>query len=210
VTPILRVLLLAALFAPGLALAQSFAVNAPFDPGRYAPLDGHERFVRWWNEDGGSSSIHLTALLDASVTQVVNTPPEWGRTAGGFLRRGASSYGSNIIQNTTHEGLAYAMGTDTRYFACNCRGFLPRSGHALQMTLLTYNMSGHKTLDIPQIAGAYGGPMVATMWWPRHYTPLVQGVQVGHLEIGLIGTIHMVQEFSPDLKRFFLWRKRDY
>jgi hypothetical protein len=194
VTPILRVLLLAALFAPGLALAQSFTVNGPFDPGRYAPLDGHERFVRWWSEDGGSSSIHLTALLDASVTQV---------------GRGASSYGSNLVQNTTHEGLAYAMGTDTRYFACNCRGFLPRSGHVLQMTLLTYNMSGHKTLDIPQLAGAYGGPMVATMWWPRHYAPLVQGVQVGHLEIGLIGTIHMVQEFAPELKHFFLWRSRD-
>ena len=208
-TPIIRFALLALLLSPCAALCQTFAVNGPFDPGRYVPLDGRERFDRWWSEDGGSSSLHLTALLDASVTQTVNTPPQWGRTGGGFLRRGASSYASNIIENTTHEGLAAALGTDTRYFSCNCSGFFSRSGHALEMTLLTYTQNGHKALDLPQLAGAYAGPMLVTMKWPHHYTPLVQGVQVGHLEMGLIGTIHILQEFSPELKRFVHWRTKN-
>jgi hypothetical protein len=28
-----------------------------------------------------------------------------------------------------------------------------RSGHALEMTLFTYNRRGHKTLDVAQLAG---------------------------------------------------------
>lgn len=84
-----------------------------------------------------------------------------------------------------------------------------RSGHALEMTLLTYTQNGHKALDIPQLAGAYAGPMLVTMKWPHHYTPLVQGVQVGHLEVGLIGAIHILQEFSPELKRLIHWRTQN-
>jgi hypothetical protein len=41
------------------------------------------------------------------------------------------------------------------------------------------------------------------MWWPHHYTALAQGVQTGHIEMGFIGAEHLVQEFSPELKRLF-------
>jgi hypothetical protein len=39
------------------------------------------------------------------------------------------------------------------------------------------------------------------MWWPHHYTALVQGVQTGHIQVGLTGAIHLAQEFSPEFKR---------
>jgi len=71
------------------------------------------------------------------------------------------------------------------------------------MTFLTYNRNGDKTLDIPQLSGAYGSSMIEAMWWPHHYTALTQGVQTGHLEVGFIAAEHVVQEFSPELKRLF-------
>jgi hypothetical protein len=70
------------------------------------------------------------------------------------------------------------------------------------MTFLTYNRNGHETLDIPQLSGVYGSSMIEAMWWPHQYTALVQGVQTGHIEVGLLGGIHLMQEFSPDLKRW--------
>jgi ATP phosphoribosyltransferase len=45
--------------------------------------------------------------------------------------------------------------------------------------------------------------MIKTMWYPHHYSPLAQGVQSGHIEIGIIGAEHLAQEFAPELKRFF-------
>jgi hypothetical protein len=201
------IVLLALLFAPCLAFAQSFAqsftVNGPFEPGRYMPLDGRERWQRWVREDGRSPAIHVESVATALYLQAIPDPSAWPRTSGGFARRLGSSYGSNLIQNTVQESMAAVEGTDPRYFACGCSGFFQRSGHALKMTFLTYNRNGDKTLDIPQLSGAYGSSMIEAVWWPHHYTALAQGVQTGHLEVGFIAAEHVVQEFSPELKRLF-------
>ena len=196
-----RLVFLALLFASGLACAQSFAVNAAFDPGAYKPLDGPQRWQRWVGEDGASGAIHVQSFASAAYLQTIADPTAWNRSTGGFVRRLGSSYGSNLIQNSVHESLAAAEGTDPRYFACACSGFFPRSGHALEMTFLTYTRDGHKTLDLPQLSGVYGSSMIEAMWWPQHYTALVQGVQTGHIQIGLTGAIHLAQEFSPEFKR---------
>jgi hypothetical protein len=58
------------------------------------------------------------------------------------------------------------------------------------------------TLDMPQIAGAYGSGIVSTYWYPhRQYSPLVQGVQFGHEQMGEVVIGNMVQEFGPSIKR---------
>ena len=74
------------------------------------------------------------------------------------------------------------------------------------MTFLTYDRKGHQTLDLPQLAGVYGSSMAEATWWPHHYAALVQGVQTGHIEVGLTAAIHLVQEFSPEFKRALHWR----
>jgi hypothetical protein len=201
VVPISRLVLILLLLAPVAACAQSFDVNAAFKPGSYKPLDGHERWQRWWIEDGGGAGLHVQSFTTAAYWQVIDDPSAWGRGGGGFIRRLGSSYGVNLIQNSAHESLAAVAGTDPRYFACGCRGFFRRSGHALKMTFLTYNHSGHETLDLPQLAAAYGSTMTEATWWPHHYSALVQGVQTGHIEVGLIAAVHLAQEFSPEFKR---------
>lgn len=206
-----RFALLALLFASSLCSAQTFkeslakslTVNGPFEPGRYTPLSGQERWKRWVSEDGGSASLHVESIGTAAYLQTFNVPAAWNRNWGGYARRLGSSYGGNLIQNTMHESFAAAEGTDPRYFACGCKGIFRRGGHVFKMSLLTYNRGGHLTLDLPQITSIYGSSMIQAMWYPKHYTALVQGVQAGHIEAGFIGTEHLVQEFAPELKRLF-------
>ena len=70
------------------------------------------------------------------------------------------------------------------------------------MTFTTYRQDGRLTLDVPQIAGAYGSGMISTYWYPhQQYTPLVQGVQFGHEQMGEVLVGNLVREFGPDLKR---------
>lgn len=207
----IRIAVLGLLLVPGLALGQSLSdslskaltVHAPFDVNTYKPLNGHERWQRWVNEDGASPAIHVTSIGTAAYLQTFNVPADWSRTWGGFARRLGSSYGSSLIQNTVHESFAAVEGTDPRYFPCACTGLFRRGGHVFKMSLLTYTHSGHLTPDLPQIASIYGSSMIQAMWYPRHYTALVQGVQSGHIEAGFIGTEHLIQEFSPELKRLF-------
>ena len=95
------------------------------------------------------------------------------------------------------------LGLDPRYFRCRCSGGWRRSWNAVQMTFLAYDSHGHKRIDFPQLAGAYGSGMIVTTWYPNHYSPLVQGVQMGHQEVGLAAGVNLLREFSPELKRFF-------
>jgi hypothetical protein len=207
----IRIALLALLLAPSLGygqalaqlIAKSLTVHGPFDSVTYKPLSGQERWHDWVREDGASPSIYVDSLGIAAYKQMINSPSEWGRTPRGYLRRTGSSLASSVIQNSIEESMAAAAGTDTRYFPCACSGVFPRTGHALKMTLLTYNHSGHLTLDIPQLSGAYGSSMIKFVWYPNSYDPLVQGVQGGHIEMGLIGAEHIVQEFAPELERLF-------
>ena len=203
VTLSIRIAFLALLLTPCLSFAQSLAVNGPFAPDQYKPLSVPERWQRWAMEDGGSAAIHIQSFASAAYLQAIDDPTAWSRTAGGFMRRTGSSYGGNLIQNSVHESLAGVAGTDPRYFACACSGFFHRSGHALEMTFLTYTHTGHKTLDLPQLVGVYSGSMIEATWWPHHYSARVQGVQTGHIQVGLVGAIHLVQEFSPELRRLF-------
>ena len=206
-----RIALLALLLAPTLgfaqkqlltqALGQLFTPESPFDAGTYKPLRGHERWQRWLNEDGRTPQIYAASLGTAAYSQVIESPDGWPRTWEGYGRRVGSHLGSSAIENTVHESMAAAEGTDPRYFACACTGIFPRTGHALKMTFLTYNRSGHETLDLPMLTGAYGSSMIKTMWYPDHYSPLAQGVQSGHSEVGLIGVENILREFSPDIKR---------
>jgi hypothetical protein len=203
--------LLALLLVPSLgfgqtlteSIAKSLTVHGPFDPVTYKPLSGHERWERWVNEDGRSASIHVESLGTAFYNQTFDVPAEWTRSGGGLARRLGSAYGENLIQNTMHESFAAAEGTDPRYFPCACKGLFRRGGHVFKMSFFTYNRGGHLTLDLPQITSIYGSSMIQAMWYPSHYTALVQGVQAGHIEAGFIGTEHMVQEFAPELERFF-------
>ena len=179
----IRIALLALLLAPSLGygqalaqlIAKSLTVHGPFDPVTYKPLSGQERWHDWVREDGASPSIYVDSLGIAAYKQMINSPSEWGRTPRGYLRRTGSSLASSVIQNSIEESMAAAAGTDTRYFPCACSGVFPRTGHALKMTLLTYNHSGHLTLDIPQLSGAYGSSMIKFVWYPNSYDPLVQG-----------------------------------
>jgi len=226
VTLKIRIVLFALLFAPCMAFAQSpvqataqsldssakslghtlantLTVQPPFDPATYKPLNGRERWQRWVSEDGRSASIHVESIGTAAYQQVFDVPSAWTRSGGGFARRLGSSYSSNLIQNTVHESMAGIAGTDPRYFPCACTGLFRRGGHVIKMSFLTYTNSGHLTLDLPQITSIYGSAMAEATWWPQHYSPLVQGVQAGHIEAGFIGAEHLVQEFAPELKRFF-------
>jgi hypothetical protein len=206
-----RIALLALLLAPSLgfgqtlteSIAKSLTVQRPFDRATYKPMSGHERWERWVDEDGRSASIHVESLGTAFYNQTFDVPAAWTRSGGGLARRLGSAYGDNLIQNTMHESFASVGGTDPRYFPCACKGLFRRGGHVFKMSFFTYNRGGHLTLDLPQITSIYGSSMIQATWYPSHYTALVQGVQAGHIEAGFIGTEHMVQEFAPELERFF-------
>jgi hypothetical protein len=179
-------------------------LDAPMEaPSAPAPrLTGHDRMVLFWNDTYASPGAFAGLSAGALVDQVRHTPAKWDQDGSGYTRRFASGYGQLAARNVIHEGLDGLTRLDPRYSACRCNGKLRRSAHAVEMTFTTYRQDGRLTLDVPQIAGAYGSGMVSTYWYPhRLYNPLVQGVQFGHEQMGEIMVGNLVKEFAPDLHR---------
>jgi hypothetical protein len=175
---------------------------APVPSAPTPRLSRQDRWILFWNDTYASPGAFAGLFAGALVDQIDHSPAKWDGDGSGYTRRFASEYGQLATRNVIHEGLAGITGLDPRYSACRCTGVAHRSAHALEMTFTTYRQDGRLTLDVPQIASAYGSGMVSTYWYPHHqFRPLVQGIQFGHEQMGEIMVGHMVQEFSPDLKR---------
>jgi hypothetical protein len=177
-------------------------VNPQAGEEAWRPLTGQERLILFWSDTYASPGAFVALSISAMKEQMTGTPAKWDADGNGYTRRFASGYGQLAARTVVHEGLAGLTGLDPRYIPCHCEGTIKRTTHALKMTFITYSRSGRVTLDVPQIAGAYGSGMVSTYWYPHAlYNPLVQGVQFGHVEMGEVFVGNFMQEFGPDIKR---------
>jgi hypothetical protein len=180
-------------------ISQAMTVETPEAP---RPLTRMDRLTLFLNDTYASPGAYAGLGAGALIDQVRHVPAKWDADGSAYTRRFASEYGQLAVRNSIHDGMAAITGLDPRYAACQCSGVWHRSGHALEMTFVNRRQDGRLVLDMPQVAGAYGSGMVSTYWYPHHqYTPLVQGVQFGHEQMGEIFINNLVQEFGSDLKR---------
>jgi hypothetical protein len=189
----------------GLSLNPAISQGTLSAPAASVPnprLTAKDRMTLFWNDTYASPGAFVGLSAGALIDQVRHTPAKWDGDGSGYTRRFASEYGQLASRNVIHEGLAGLTGLDPRYPVCRCDGVLRRGGHALKMTFTTYRQDGRLTLDVPQIAGAYGSGIVSSYWYPHNlYAPMVQGVQFGHEQMGEVLVGNLVQEFGPSIER---------
>jgi hypothetical protein len=185
----------------GTGMAQSAPVP-PNSPG-YVTLSAKQRSDRFFKGYLGSPFTYIAAAGAATGGQIGNDPKEWTRSWEGYGKRVGTTFAMFTIETGVHEAGDAMLGLDPRYFRCRCRGGLQRTWNAVEMSFLAYNGKGQKRIDFPQLAGAYGSGMIVTTWYPRRYDPLVQGVQMGHQQMGFAVGVNLIREYGPELKRFF-------
>jgi hypothetical protein len=173
----------------------------PTGEAKYTPLSASERWHYYWNGSIFAPKMALGTVVSASFMQANGSPSGWGGGFGGYGDRFVSSFGVIATHATIRQAAAAALRADPRYLRCECSGGLHRSLYALRMSFLTYRSDGHLMPDAPQFAGAYASGMISMLWYPAHYTPLVQGVQSGHIQMGLSIAMNLLHEFTPDLVR---------
>jgi hypothetical protein len=181
--------------------AMEQALPEPVEAPVPHPLTGKDRLTLFLNDTYASPGAYAGLGAGAMIDQIRHTPAKWDQDGSAYTRRFASEYGQLALRNSIHDSLAGVTGLDPRYPVCNCAGLWHRSGHALQMTFVTHRQD-RLVFDMPQVAGAYGSGMLSTYWYPHHqFSPLVQGVQFGHEQMGEVLINNLVKEFGPDLKR---------
>jgi hypothetical protein len=173
----------------------------------YVPLTSEERWHNFWNDTLLSPLSYVGALGGAYGQQISDQPRQWGTGFAGYTKRVGSNLAQFGSQEAIHQGGAALMHTDPRYLSCRCKGEIQRTWYAVKMSFLTYKDDGDKTVDVPQLAGAYGGAIISSVPYPSHYSPWVQGVRGGDIQVGANVAINLFKEFSPELGRLNPFRR---
>jgi len=109
------------------------------------------------------------AALAAGFDQARNAPPDWRQGAERYGKRFGSDFGIAAVGTSTRYTLAEAFKEDTLYYRCECKGVLPRLGHAVISTLTARRgEDGHRVFSFPALVAPYAGTMTAVYgWYPR-------------------------------------------
>jgi hypothetical protein len=84
---------------------------------------------------------------------------------------------------------------------CHCGHPMRRTGAALARTFVTRDGRGRLVLNVPLVAGAYGGAWIASAWYPPSYRAGREGVRVASLTVVAAAGANVAKEFAPELKR---------
>jgi len=172
------------------------------DQSQLVPLTGEERLEAYVRQTYLNAGSYAARAFAAGIDQARGNPYQWGGGAGGYGRRFASRYGQFAIENTLQAAGNAALGYEPRYDFCRCKGFWPRTEHAIARNFYTYNETEQERR--PQYAlyaGAYAAGMISSTWMPGHQNAWKNGAFVALQQVGYGSAINWVSEFALDILR---------
>jgi hypothetical protein len=184
------------------ALPSTDATAAPSSPRpsypspilTYTPPTEKEK-LRLFEFDAFGPYAFAEAALAGGYQQATNAPPEWGGGAKPFGERVASNFGIELVTTTTRYGMAEILREDAAYYRCECRGFIPRLGHALISTLAArHGQDGHTVFSLPGLVSPYAGTMTALAWYPDRYS-VKDGFRMGNYNLAAQAAGNVALEF---------------
>ena len=178
--------------------------SIPSLPARtYSPMAKKERWNQYLSDNFLDKGAYFRAFGASLGDAAANKPEQWGGPAERNSLNFASQFARFAIAGTVQSSMAAALGYDTRYHRCDCKGGWKRTENALARTFVTYDSSGRRKLDVPGLSGIYAGSMLMMYWYPRGYDPLTNGVRNGNIAVGVTAGIYLIKEFSPELRKTF-------
>ena len=166
------------------------------------PLSNRQRREVYVHQTFLSAQAYVARVFVAGIDQARGTPSQWGGGASAYGQRFGSRYGSFVIASTFHSLGNAALGYESRYDFCRCKGLERRSLHALARNFVTYNRTEkHLRPAIPLYAGSFGAGMISSAWLPGHRNVWKDGAYSALVQAGYGSAINWVSEFSLDILR---------
>jgi hypothetical protein len=166
---------------PVLAKAQSLldsrnssgtiASTTPAQPGLTYTRPNQKTKIYHYLFDAYGPYPLVSSAITAGIGQAINSPPEWRQGAERYGKRLGSDFGIAAVGTTTRYALSEAFKEDALYYRCECKGVLPRLGHAVISTLTARRgEDGHRVFSVPALVAPYAGTMTAVYaWYPRRH-----------------------------------------
>ncbi len=153
-----------------------------------------KRFKRYLYDMAGPRTF-LSSGISAGIQTINNTPPEWKKDGGGYLRRFSSKLGENAIESTTRYAFSEALGQDPKYVKCECKGVSKRTVYALKSGFTARNRDGKTVFSPPKVVAPFVGSVTAVkFWYPERHT-WKDGFRRGGYGLAFDVGFNLVREF---------------
>lgn len=153
-----------------------------------------QRFKRYASDAFGIPAV-IGSAFGAGVNQISNSPPEWRRTIGGYGKRFASSYGTNMIRNTISYGLSETFKLDNRFKKSGQKSVGKRLKHVFLGNFTTRTKNGKRIPDFPHFVGTYGASVIANETWMPDRFSYKDGLRDGTISLGVRFGVNLLREF---------------
>jgi len=183
--------------APEAASPARPAVQAAPDaaaPGTYTFPGAKQQWDNYLYNAFGPPAWISTAV-GAALDQNKPGPPEWDSGAKGYGERYGWRFGMSLVGETAQYSSGALMHQDVAFHRCECRGFFPRTFHALTSTLTATTPGGRTVFSVPALVSPYAGSFTAmNAWYPARYGP-ADAFRVGSISFAFKAVGNLVGEF---------------
>lgn len=138
------------------------------------------------------------AGASATFGTIRNSPHEWGKGPGGFVKRVGSGLAQHAVKETIQFGVSAWHHENLHYRRSNLHGTLPRMRYAVVHTFIVprTNRPG-KTVALGRISGNLGAGLISRAWQPASAAGIGAGLASGGIGIGADVGMNMAREFWP-------------
>jgi hypothetical protein len=175
-------------------------VNAP---SAYMPLSARCKFDLFLRQTY-SPYTFASVIYEATWAQMMAQWPQYGGGMQGWGKR----LGATLADTESRrfiQGFLYstAFHEDPRYFPSGKKRLIGRAWYAATRVLVTRNDLGQSELNRAELLGTLSTSSLQNAYYPRQYRTLSNTMSRFEGALSSDATSHLLQEFTPDLKRLF-------
>jgi hypothetical protein len=166
------------------------------------PLTSEQRRELYLEQTLVTPGAYMKRMFAAGIDQARGVPSQWDDGWDGYTERFVSREGQFIAANSLAALGNAKLKYEPRYDRCQCKGFFPRTRHAILRNFITFNETEMQRR--PQLAlygGAFGGGLISTAWKPHPRNAFAEGGRAMLGQAGYGSLLNFFIEFAGEINR---------
>jgi hypothetical protein len=173
---------------------------------QFKPLTSKER-LKIYSEDLVSPFHFFLAGASAGITQLKDTPAEWGGGAEGYGKRFANYYALATVGNIFQMVGEDLLREDNFYYGSGEHGVWKRVKYAVKSSVLARGSNGSQHFSISQVGSTAGAAFISRLWQPRTNDSAGDGAVSFGIAMATNAGVNVIREFLPDITKHVFHRQ---
>lgn len=170
--------------------------KAPPNQLMFTPMTKKEKLHNYLRTTYSAESV-LRSGFGAGISQLQNTPSEWGQGTTGYAARLANSYGQHVIRQTMMFGASSLLHEDNRYIPSQETAFGPRLKYAIESSFMARRDNGTRRISYSRLGSYIATAFISREWQPHSTNGAQNAITSFETVIGTTVAFNVAREFLP-------------